>query len=98
MRRRSVRIVLGVVALLVVAAVVVPLVVPAEKWKQLAFEQLKQRLAAEGQVCCWRGQAPSVAVGLAVQRQRTAEPIIAALRQLVAEQWRLAETPDSAEA
>ena len=58
-----------------------------------------ERLAAEGQVCCWHGEPPSIALGFAVQRQRAGEPIIAALRDLVAEQWRLkAMTPDSAEA
>lgn len=57
-----------------------------------------QRLAAAGQVCCWTGEAPSIAVGFAVQRQRTAEPVIAGLRELIAEQWQVAAAPDSAEA
>jgi DNA-binding transcriptional LysR family regulator len=45
------------------------------------------RLASHGEVCIWNGPTPSIALGLAVQRQRAAEPVINALLDVCAALW-----------
>lgn len=45
------------------------------------------RLEARGELCCWDGASPSIALGLAVQRQRAAEPLIDALLDVCACLW-----------
>lgn len=51
-----------------------------------------ERLAADGQVCRWHGETPSITLGFAVHSQRTGEPVIGALRGLIIEQWGLTTT------
>lgn len=48
LRRRLLRATVAFVALLLIAAVAVPLLVPAERWKDLAFEQLRARTGLVG--------------------------------------------------
>jgi DNA-binding transcriptional LysR family regulator len=58
-----------------------------------------ERLQSDGDTLYWDGATPSIALSFAVQRQRAAEPLIDAVRELVCELWRTAEADvDSAEA
>jgi DNA-binding transcriptional LysR family regulator len=45
------------------------------------------RLEKAGEATCWRGDTPSINLGFAVHRQRSAEPMINALRTLVDALW-----------
>lgn len=45
------------------------------------------RLLARGEVACWHGEAPGIALNFAVQRQRSGEPLIEALQAVVSAQW-----------
>lgn len=45
------------------------------------------RMQASGEAVCWPGNTPGIALGFAVQRQRTGEPLTSAIQAVIAEMW-----------